>query len=123
LRCLKVIAGKPWRNKMPEKKNVQAYRGYYVPMDLLIPLIVQLLEDSKTRRHGLIVLGNEERAKLEGATMSLLALKEATFRMEVFGDLIPLQEPPTKKEREEDVSKIIGEDGNPLQKEERIGPA
>jgi hypothetical protein len=118
----KIINGKHRRNEMSEKQNVTAYRGYYLRMDDFIPLVVQLLNDAHARRTGLVVIGNEEIAKLEGATMALMALKEATFRMEVYGDLIPLQEPLTKKETGEDVSKIVGENGEAFKKEETDRP-
>lgn len=72
-----------------EKVEVRAYRGYYVNMDNIIPVIVQLLRDAEDRRGRIIILSGGENAKLDGAVISLLAIKEALYHLEVFGDLIP----------------------------------
>ena len=75
------------------KNEVRAYRGYYVNMDNIIPVITQLLIDAEQRKHKIVIIGNDERAKLDGAIMSLHALKEALYNLEVFGDLIPQPDP------------------------------
>jgi hypothetical protein len=73
--------------------EVRAYRGYYVNMDNIIPVITQLLADADLRKKKIVIIGNDERAKLDGAIMSLRALKEALYNLEVFGDLIPQPDP------------------------------
>lgn len=75
-----------------EKVEVRAYRGYYVNMDNIIPVITQLLVDADQRKAKIVIIGNDEKAKLDGAIMSLRALKEALYNLEVFGDLIPQPE-------------------------------
>jgi len=76
-----------------EKVEVRAYRGYYVNMDNIIPVITQLLADADQRKAKIVIIGNDEKAKLDGAIMSLRALKEALYNLEVFGDLIPQTDP------------------------------
>jgi len=73
--------------------NVVAYPGYYVNMDNILPVIVQLLADAESRRSKIVLVGGGENAKLDGAVMSLLALKEILYNLEVHGDLIPTPDP------------------------------
>lgn len=75
------------------KNEVRAYRGYYVNMDNIIPVITQLLADADERKKKIVIIGNDEKVKLDGAIMSLRALKEALYNLEVFGDLIPQKVP------------------------------
>jgi hypothetical protein len=73
--------------------EVRAYRGYYVNMDNIVPVLIQLLADAEARRSKIVLIGGGENAKLDGAVMSILALKEALYNLEVFGDLIPQADP------------------------------
>lgn len=73
--------------------NVAAYRGYYVNMENILPVLVQLLADAEGRRSKIVLVGGGENAKLDGAVMSILALREILYNLEVFGDLIPMKDP------------------------------
>lgn len=75
-----------------ENKEVVAYRGYYVNMDNIIPILKQLLVDAETRKTKVILVGGEN-IKLDGAIMSIMALKEVLYNLEVYGDLVPLSDP------------------------------
>lgn len=101
------------------QKSLKGYRGYYVNLEEAIALLCQLLQDSKNRKHNLVVVGNEEKSKIEGAIMSIVAIGEALIRMRLFGDLIlqPPPPPPTAKGKP-DVNTILGENGTPIFKEE-----
>ena len=72
---------------------MKAYPGYYVNVANLLPIIIQLLADAEARRSKIVLVGGGENAKLDGAVMSLLVLKEIIFNLEVHGDLIPTPDP------------------------------
>lgn len=95
--------------------QVKAYRGYYVSVEEIVSLIDDLLTDAEKRRKEICILNNPEIPKLEGAMMSLRAVKESMYRLERFGDLI-LQPDPVAKEVQ-DAPKIVDEAGKPIPKE------
>lgn len=75
------------------EKNFTAYPGYYVNMENVLPVLKQLLADADARRSKIVLVGGGENAKLDGAVMSILAIKEMLFHLEVHGDLIPTPDP------------------------------
>ena len=96
--------------------QVKAYRGYYVSVEELVALIFILLEDAEKRKTKVILVGGEN-IKLEGAIMSLLAIKEALYNLERYGDFIP-QKDPLISEEVRKVKEDIGESCDPIPEKE-----